>query len=181
MLIRHFFVYLLLFAGESIAQGTDILLLKKSNGRTIKTYVAGSFIEFRDISGRNVTGVIRRLERDTLFISYYDVRQGYTMWGTTMADTLSAYLMKYHYKEIAAIKRDTKTFQFVRDGTLFIIGGVAYALLHSVNAAIKKEPVDGKTLAIAGGVAVTGFVMRKLQRKNYVLGRHFSLHYIGLK
>ena len=87
------------------------------------------------------------------------------MWGTTMADTLSAYLIKYHYKEIVSIPRDTKSFQFVRDGTLFMIGGVAYAVLHSVNAAIKKEPVDGTSLAIAGGVAAMGFAMRKLQRK----------------
>ncbi len=163
------------------AQGTDLLLLRNSKNRTIKTLLAGSFIHFKDISGHEVTGVLRRLERDTLFITYYDVRQRYSVLGTSMSDTLTAYMLRYHYNEIFSIAKDPQSFEFVRDGTLFILGGAAYAVLHTVNGLIKKEPLDGKTLAIAGGIAATGFVMKKLRKRSYVIGRRYSLQYIGLK
>lgn len=178
---KWLFSVFLLFSLGTLAQGTDLLLLRNAKDRTIKTFLAGSFVQFTDISGHEVTGVLRKLERDTLFITYYDVKQRYTMWGTTMADTLTAYMLRYHYNEIYSVVKDPQSFEFVRDGTLFIIGGVAYAALHSINGLIKKEPLDGKTLAISGGVAATGFLMKKLRKRNYVIGRKYTLQYIGLK
>lgn len=177
----YIFIPLLFVSTGICAQGTDLLLLRNAKDRTIKTFLAGSFIQFTDISGHPVSGVLRRLEKDTLFITYYDVKQRYNMWGTTMADTLSAYMLRYHYNEIYSVVKDPQSFEFVRDGTLFIIGGVAYAALHSINGLIKKEPLDGTTLAISGGVAATGFLMKKLRKRNYVIGRKYSLHYVGLK
>jgi hypothetical protein len=163
------------------AQQSDILLLKKKNGRTVKSFFGGSFIYFIDQSGREMSGVIKKIERDTLFIQYFDVRRAYTRWGTTVADTITAYLFRYHYNEIRAIPKSLSAFEFVRDGTIFMIGGVGYAALHLINSAIQEEEVVGKTVAIAGGVAVAGFIMKKLRKKKYVMGKKYSLQYVNMQ
>jgi hypothetical protein len=163
------------------SQGSDLILLKKNNGQTIQTFFAGSFIHFFDNTGREESGVIKKIERDTLFIIHYDVRRQYNMWGTSVADTMSAFLNRYHYNEIKAIRKPPKSFEFVRNGTLFMIAGTGYAVLHVANAAILDEKVDGTTLAIAGGVAAVGFAMRKLRKYNYSIGDKYHLSYIGMK
>jgi hypothetical protein len=59
-----------------------------------------------------------------------------------------------------------------------MIGGTGYLLLHIINAAYLKEPVIGSTVAIAGGIAVGGFVMNKLRKRKYEIGRGYELKYI---
>jgi len=163
------------------AQGSDLLLLKKGKGQTVQTYFAGSFIHFMDINGHEETGVIKKIERDTLFILYYDIRRGYNMWGTSVADTVTAFLNKYHYNEIRSIYKPPQSFEFIRNGTILMIGGVGYATLHVANAAIQNEKVDAKSLAIAGGVAAAGFIMYKLRKHEYTIGNKYQLIYVGLK
>lgn len=163
------------------AQGSDLLLLKKANGKTLQKYFAGSFIHFNDISGREESGIIKKIERDTLFILYYDVRRSYNMWGTSVADTVTSSLDKYHYNEIRYIYKPAKSFEFIRNGVLFMIAGTGYATLHLANAAIQNEKVDGTTMAIAGGVAAVGFIMYKLRKYSYPIGEKYQLVYVGLK
>jgi hypothetical protein len=176
-----FLFFVFFWHNPGYTQGSDLLLLKKGKGQTLQTFFAGSFIHFIDISNREESGVIKKIENDTLYIIYHDIRQRYTMWGTTVLDTVTASLDKYHYNEIKAIYKPGKSFEFVRDGTLFMIAGAGYAVLHLANAAIKKEPVDGKTMAIAGGVAAAGFIMRKLRKYTYPIGTKYQLSYVGLK
>lgn len=57
-------------------------------------------------------------------------------------------------------------------------GGTGYLLLHVINAAYLKQPVVGSTVAIAGGIAVTGLVMNKLRKRKYVIGKGYELKYI---
>jgi hypothetical protein len=163
------------------AQGSDLLLLKKANGKTLQKYFAGSFIHFKDINGREESGIIKTIERDTLFIIYHDIRRSYNMWGTSVADTVSAFLNKYHYNEIAYFYKPPRSFEFIRNGVLFMIAGTGYATLHLANAAIQSDKVDGKTMAIAGGVAAVGFIMYKLRKYTYPVGKKYQLTYIGLK
>ena len=176
-----FFLFIFFWHTPGYTQGSDLLLLKKGKGKTLQTFFAGSSIHFIDISNREESGVIKKIENDTLFIKYYDIRQRYTMWGTTVMDTVTAALDKYHYNEIKAIYKPGKSFEFIRNGTLFMLGGAAYAILHLANAAIQKQPVDGKTMAIAGSVAATGFMMRLLRKYTYPIGTKYQLSYIGLK
>lgn len=163
------------------SQSSDILLLKKKNGRTVKSYFSGSFIYFIDRSGREMSGNIKKIERDTLFIQYFDVRRAYNRWGTSVSDTVTSYLFRYHYNEIKSIPKSTTAFEFVRDGTIFMIGGVGYAALHLINSAIQHEEVVGKTVAIAGGVAAAGFIMRTLRKKSYVIGKKYNLQYVNMQ
>ena len=180
--MKWWFIIIILFSGDAVfAQGSDLLLLKKNNKQTIQTFFAGSFIHFFDNDGREESGVIKKIERDTLFILHFDIRRQYNMWGTSVADTLSAFLNRYHYNEIKSIRKPPKSFEFVRNGTLFMIAGTGYAVLHVANAVILDEKVDGTTMAIAGGVAALGFAMRKLRKYNYSIGKKYQLSYIGMK
>jgi hypothetical protein len=61
-----------------------------------------------------------------------------------------------------------------------LIAGTGYSLLHLVNAGLQKEPVDGRTMAIAGGVALTGLVLKKTHRNYIRLDGKYRLEYIDL-
>jgi hypothetical protein len=62
-----------------------------------------------------------------------------------------------------------------------MVGGTAYGLLHVVNAAYLKEPVLWSTVATAGALAATGFVMNKLRTGRYQIGRKYKLVYIDTR
>ena len=55
------------------------------------------------------------------------------MWGTQVQDTVGIFLTAYHTNEISWIRKPKAKFEFVRDGTIFMIGGVAYTALHVIN------------------------------------------------
>ena len=160
--------------------GHDMVILKDKRGKTIKTYFNGMPIDMY-AAGRSVQGVIRKVRDDSIFIQYYDVRQAYTQWGTTVMDTVTSYLTPYGTKEIKWIRKPAAKFEFIRNGTLFMLGGTAYMVLHVVNAAYLKQPVIGSTMAIAGGIAVTGFIMHKLRKRKYVIGKGYELKYISIE
>lgn len=163
------------------AQGSDLIVLRKGKDKTLKTYLAGSQIAFKTYSGLNVSGTIRKIDRDTLFISTYDERRAYTPWGTTFWDTVSVSLAKFHYTEVMEIPKPTKGFGFIKNGFLFLLGGTAYAVLHSVNAAYLKEPIDPLTLGISVGTALTGLILNKIHHHSITLGKQYHLQYIPVK
>jgi hypothetical protein len=172
---------LVLFTAQAFAQqsGHDMIVLKNNKGRTVKTFFNGQTIDM-GASGREVFGVIRKIRDDSLFIQYYDVRKAYNMWGTSVLDTVTSFLLPYGVDEINWIRKPPAKFEFVRNGVLFMVGGTGYVLLHVINAAYLKQPVIGSTVAIAGGIAVTGFVMNKLRKRKYEIGRGYELKYIPM-
>lgn len=163
------------------AQGSDMIVLKKGPEITLKTYLAGTQIHFISISGSHVQGMIKRIDKDSIFINIYDERSVYNRWGTTFWDTISVGLSKYHINEVREIVKPRKGFGFIKNGALFMIGGTAYAILHTVNSAYLKQPIEPETLAIAGGVALTGYVLNRLHKNTLKLGNRYYLQYIPLK
>jgi hypothetical protein len=176
------FFMLFMAAADARAQvkTSDMVVLKNRQGHTIKTYFSGMPIDFGDRGGREVSGVVKKIDKDTIYIQQFDIRQAYNRWGTYVMDTVTTYLLKYHYNEISWIRKPSARMEFVRDGTIFIIGGTAYLLLHVVNAAILSEPVVGSTVAIAAGVAAAGLVMKKLRKRRYTIGNKYSMAYIDM-
>jgi hypothetical protein len=175
----------LLVTGSSdlIAQvkGHDMVILRNSRGRTVKSYFNGINFEGADVNGRGIYGVIRNIREDSIFIQTYDVRKQYNMWGTSVLDTVTSYLTPYAVNEVKWIRKPPAKFEFVRNGSLFMIGGSAYLVLHVINAAYLKQPVIGSTVSIAGGIAVTGFIMNKLRKRQYVIGKGYELKYVGME
>jgi hypothetical protein len=175
-------LFLALVSMETIGQqqgSFDMVVLRDHNDRTIKSYFQGIPITFGTTSGRYVEGTIRKIERDSIFIQKYDVRRAMTMWGTQVQDTVGIFWTAYHTNEIVWIKKPKAKFEFVRDGTIFMIGGVAYAALHVFNAAYLGEPVIWSTVGISMGIAAAGFVMHKLRKRKYMIGNGYTLKYIN--
>jgi len=163
----------------SFSQQSDFLSLRKKD-RTIKNYFKGAPIEFIHVNGSYVSGTIERIYKDTLYVKQYDVRMAPTFWGTRIQDTIGHYDLRFHYKEIAAIPKPGKSFEFVRNGTLFMIVGGGYAFLHTFNALIQKTKIDPVALAISGGVALLGFTMHKFRKYYYPVGEKYRIEYIEM-
>lgn len=159
----------------------DMMVLRNRNGRTVRSFFQGIPIAFGDKAGLMVEGTIHRVMNDSLYIRQYDIRRTATMWGTQVQDTVSTYFLKFHPNEIAWIRKPRRSFELVRNGTIFMVGGTAYGLLHVVNAAYLKEPVLWSTVATAGALAATGFIMNKLRTGRYQIGRKYKLVYIDTR
>lgn len=171
----------MLFTGSNVqAQQSDFFSLKKNN-RTIRHYFAGSFIEFIHRNGTAVYGNITLVQNDSFYITQYDVRMLPNPWGTRTADTVASYMMRFHMEEIAAIPKPEKGFEFIRNGTLLMVGGSTYAFLHTTNGLIFKKKIYPSTILISGGVAAVGYGMRKLRKYFYPIGKKYQLTYIRLK
>ena len=165
----------------SLAQGSDIVVLKKGTDKTLKTYIAGSQIHFISIAGNEVEGNIKKIERDSIFIHTYDSRAAYTMWGTSFWDTVSVSLSRYHISEIREIIKPKSGFGFIKNGYLFMIAGISYAILHVVNAPILDQPIIPGQLAVAGGITASGVVLNRIHKNTVRLGKKHYLQYIPLK
>lgn len=179
------FVFLLmtLFGGSLTlyAQGSDMIVLKKGSEATLKTYVVGTQIHFISIAGSNVKGLIKKINNDSIYINTYDERSVYSSLGGTFWDTISVGLSRYHINEVREIIKPSKGFGFIKNGALFMIGGTGYAILHTVNSAYLKQPIEGQTLAISGGVALVGYLLNRLHKNTIKLGNRYYLQYIPLK
>lgn len=179
LLKRSICLFLLFFpCGQLLAQGSDMVVLKKGPERTLKTYLSGSQIHFVTIAGTEVQGMIRKIQKDSLYINIYDERAAYTIWGTSFWDTVSVGLSRYHIKEVREIFKPRETFSFIKNGLIFMMGGSAYAILHSVNALYLKQPIIPSTMAISGAVALTGFALGRIHKKTVTLGKKYYLQYI---
>lgn len=167
-----------LSCNQLLAQGSDMVVLKKGPERTLKTYLSGSQIHFVTIAGTEVQGMIRKIQKDSLYINIYDERAAYTIWGTSFWDTVSVGLSRYHIKEVREIFKPREKFSFIKNGLIFMMGGSAYAILHSVNALYLKQPIIPSTMAISGAVALTGFALGRIHKKTVTLGNKYYLQYI---
>lgn len=179
LLNRSFFTILLFFPlCQLLAQGSDMIVLKKGPEKTLKTYISGSQIHFITIAGNEVQGMVRKIQKDSLYINIYDERPAYNIWGTSFWDTVSVGLSRYHIKEVREIFKPREQFSFIKNGLLFMMGGTAYAILHSVNALYLKQPIIPSTMLISGGVALTGLVLNKVHKRTVRLGNKYYLQYI---
>ncbi|HRP54819.1 hypothetical protein [Agriterribacter sp.] len=167
------------FSLSSFSQQSDFLSFRKRD-RTIKTFFKGMPIEFVHLNGSAVNGIIEKIYNDTIYIVQYDVRMFPTMWGTRVRDTIGYYDLRFHYREIAAIPKPPKAFEFVRNGTLFMLSGGGYAFLHTFNGLTQKRKIYPSTLVISGGVAALGFTMRKLRKYYYPVGKKYKMEYIKM-
>jgi hypothetical protein len=177
------FLLMILFRGPLTlcAQGSDMIVLKKGPETTLKTYVVGTPIHFISSAGLNVKGSIKKINKDSIYINTYEERSVYTSLGGTFWDTISVGLSRYHINEVREIIKPSKGFGFIKNGVLFMFGGTAYAILHTVNSAYLKQPIEGQTLAISGGVALVGYLLNRLHKNTIKLGNRYYLQYIPLK
>lgn len=162
------------------AQGSDIILVKKGANKTVARLVPGRPVSLSEKSGASIDGNVDRIDRDTLYVRQYDIRRRPTQWGTSVADTVSTWTVAVHFRDIVTLQKSSESFALIRNGMIPLVAGTGYALLHLVNAGLQKEPVDGQTMAIAGGVALTGLLLNKTHRSYIRLDGRYRLEYIDL-
>jgi len=165
---------------QSNAQPSDFLSLHNKSDLTVKTFLPGSSIVFGDVSGQTTSGIIKKMMHDSLFVEQYDLRRAYDRWGFSVIDTVTRFILKYHYKDIKWIIKPSQSFVFIRNGSIFMIGGAAYTFLHLFNSINKKEPINGITVATSIGVATFGWILHKLYKPYYLIGKKYSLIYIKM-
>ncbi len=183
MIYKFFFIIFIALCctASTHAQGSDMILLKKKNNKTLKKYLAETPIHLITKNNEHINGMIKKIDRDSIFINTYVERSAYTMWGTAFWDTLSIALIKVHCNEVGEIVKPRAGLGIIRNGYLFLAGGLSYATLHLGNAVISNEPLDGTLLAKAGAVALAGVILRKTYRSTVKIGERYKLHYIPLK
>lgn len=158
------------------SQQSDFISFKKK-GRTITNYFKGMPINFIHTNGSLISGTIKQIRNDTVFLVFNDVRMVPNYWGAVSPDTLGKYDIRFHYKEIAAIPKPFKGLGVIRKGKAFIIGGIVYASVHTVNGLIRKERINPTVIAISGAVALAGYGLGKTIRTKYPIGKKYTIQY----
>ncbi|MBC7903118.1 MAG: hypothetical protein H7Y27_06830 [Gemmatimonadaceae bacterium] len=134
----------------------------------MKSYFPGVPISLQSVDNRFTEGLITDIRNDSIFVRQYDIRQVPSPWAMYTIDTVGSFIVGLHYKDIKQVffKQRKKAFSYITDGTLLMVGGVGYGVLNVVNGKYLKEPIlkgdNGKSLAIAAGVAGTGFLLNRL-------------------
>jgi hypothetical protein len=170
------------FSISCLAQ-SDLLILKK-NGRTQRTFFPGSEISFTTSAG-NYTAFITSIEKDSVFLIQYDIRQVPTNLGVYVLDTVARYRFGINYHDITAFGKDHNKFNWNASGGALFGGGI---LLSAVGLGtwIFTKP-DTRYYAspalVIGSAALAGvgYLMMKSYNKGMPLGKKYQLIYIKTK
>lgn len=164
---------------------SDFISLKKANGRTVKTFMPGNPITLTTVYGRGVSGWITEIKHDSVFVKVFDIRTLPTQFGTTMVDTVGSYTQGIHHRDIFRIETNTKeSFNFITNGTIFMIGGLGYAALNVINGAYLNEPLSDpknlSSLATAMAVVAGGFLLNRIDHQKRKNGKKYKVVYISM-
>jgi hypothetical protein len=134
-----------------MAQPSDFLALRKKN-KTIKSFYAGTQIEFTTVHGVYKNALINRIQNDTIYVQEWLVRPMMTQLGYIVTDSVGSFRYAYHYKDIS---------------------GVVYIF--------DKDKFSPELMAAAAGLAVIGYFLSKSGSKGIVIGKkNYQLDYIKL-
>jgi len=180
--------FMLIGSLQTAAQKSDFIVLRNKQSRTVRSYFPGAFINADTYAGFTLNGIIKKIQHDSLYVEQQNVYQVPTQFGTPTLDTVK-FLIPIYYKEI-------RRFNYEIDGShrsagksmvmpkLLLYGGAGYITLELVNSAYRKESLNEgnklTTLAVAGGVALTGLVWQELKKSNQRKGKNVTVEYINM-
>ncbi len=179
-----FSLIIILLASVTCEAQSDILILKK-NLRTIKTFFPGSEISMSTTDGYYY-GRVTSINRDSVFIIQYDIRQIPSSFGIYFLDTVATYRYGTNYRQIIAFdKQYNKKFNWAGSGGALFGGGI---LLTTVGLGTwvfaKPNTRYYASPYLIGGAAILagiGYLLVKSQGKGLALGKKYSLEYIHVK
>ena len=176
--MRWVFFLLFLSVGIAYAQPSDFIILKKKD-RTIRSYYAGTQIEFVTTTGAYRNAVITRITNDSIFLQEFIVRQIPTTLGFYITDTAGSYRFAYNYKQIGSIGKQQKGFNVNGSGAALLGGGVLLTLANGVVYLADRKKFSPALLIASVGLAAVGYVLSKAGSKGIVIGKHhYRLEYI---
>lgn len=180
-------ILLLLFFSLASAQESDYILIKKHNNRTLKTYFPGNFISAETYDGFRINGTIKAINNDSITFQQQETRLVAAEFGSridTVRFTLSISYRSIKKFNFVGYQPDAKKkgFSQITIPKLLIIGGFGFLTLELVNTAYRKESLtEGNklgTLAIAAGVAGTGFLWKFIASKRNRVGGKYKVVYV---
>ena len=178
-LIISIICFLLLSSGE--AQPSDILILKKRS-HPLQTFFPGSEIAFNTSNGY-YNGFIQSIQRDSLFLLQYDIRQIPTTLGIYILDTVATYHFAVNYKQITGFgKTGYKKFDWSASGGALAGGGVLITvvglgtwLFTKPNTRYYASPYLVGGAALLAGI---GYLLARSNGKGMEIGKKYSLQYL---
>lgn len=183
--MKTVFTFLALCSMLSLhAQSSDILILKKKN-RTLRTFFPATEMEF-NTAAKNYDAVIQSINRDSIFLVQYDIRQVPTTLGVYIMDTVGTYPFAVNYKEIVGFGKDkNRRFDWSGSGGALFGGGI---LLTTIGLGTwiftKSNNQYHASPYLIGGAALLagiGYLLGKTNSKELILGKKYSLEYIPVK
>ncbi len=182
--MRAFFIIILaFFYSFSVMGQSDLLVLKKKN-RTIQSFFPGSEMMFYT-NLRYYDAYVTSIEKDSIFLVQYDVRQVPTNLGVYMLDTVAKYYFSISYKDILGFGRNKKNFNWAASGGALFGGGIllttaglATWVFSKPNTRYYARP---ELVVGAAVLAAVGYLIMKKGSGNIKLGKKYTLHYINLK
>lgn len=183
--MKSAFLFISLFIYTSvISQPSDFIVLKKDQ-RTVKTFFAGSNIGFE--TGRGYyAGQITSINKDSLFINQYDIRQIPTNLGIYVLDTVATYRLSFNYKEILAVEKQKKRgFNWASSGGSLLGGGILITAV-GLGSWIFTKPGSvshASPALVIGGAALAGagYLLLRSNSAGYTIGKKYQLQYISVK
>ncbi|TDW99581.1 hypothetical protein [Dinghuibacter silviterrae] len=165
------------------AQISGVIALKRHNVTVQRYYANRSSFTFINQDGQRITGVVAGGAKDTIYLRFYDVRQGVNMLGLPTWDTLTNYPVPFAISEIKEVVRDRTSLNYAADGSILIAAGVGLQVLEVVNGAYMhqdaKDWLTGGSFLTSVGLAGLGAWLITLQTKHYRIGKKYHLEYYG--
>ncbi len=171
---------LLLFSVSCYSQSADFILLKKKN-KTIKTFYAGTNINFTTTSGAYIAAHINGLKNDSLFLQEFIIQYLPTTIGTYILDTVGSYHYQFHYNQIKAIGQSVKRgFNTKGSGASLFGGGVLLTLGSGVVFLADREKFSPGLLIASATLATAGYFMAKGGSSGILIGKKYKLLYLDM-
>lgn len=182
--MRILFIFILSFSFcLSCTAQSDLLILKKNN-RTIHSFFPGSEMTFSTNAGY-FNAYVTSIQRDSIFLIQYDVRQMPTNLGVYVLDTVARYPFAINYRDIKSFGKNSNKFNWSGSGGALFGGGILITTV-GLGTWIFSKP-DTRYYAspyLVGGAAALagiGYLIMKSANKGLPLGKKYTLHYISVK
>ena len=177
-MMRWIFFLLFLSIATAHAQPSDFIILKKKN-KTIRSYYAGTQIEFVTTTGAYRNAVITRIMNDSIFLQEFIVRHVPTTMGFYITDTAGSYRYVYHYNQIGSFGKQQKGFNVSGSGAALLGGGVLLTLANGVVFLVDRKKFSPALLIASASLAVVGYFLSKAGSKGIVIGKkNYRIEYI---
>ena len=169
---------LIVLSVSSYAQPSDFIILKKGD-KTIKSYFAGTQIEFVTTNNVYKNAVIKRVHNDSLFIQEFIVRTVMTQMGFYVTDTLGSYSYAYNYRDIKYIGKKQKGFNVQGSGAALLGGGILLTVASGVVYLADRKKFSPWLMGGGAGLAGIGYLLTKLGGHPIVIGKKkYRLEYM---
>jgi hypothetical protein len=178
--MRWFLSLLILLAFQARSQNADFIMLKK-NGKTVKSFYAGTQIEFISVNGAYRNALIEKISNDSLFLREFIVNRVPTQLGVFITDTAGSYHYSYNYKDIASIGKKRKGFNLQASGGALLGGGILLTVASGVVYLADRSKFSPQLMIASVGLGGIGYLLTRIGRNGIVIGKHgYSLEYMNL-